>query len=139
MGASPKVVVIDDDRDFAVAVQVLLENEGYDVVHAASGREGLKLVADSAPDLVICDVMMESSTEGYAVSGALKFHELAGGEELPIIMVSSIESSPDELFARSEEVGAIRPDFYLTKPLDIPRFLEVVKKAVARRVRVSAS
>jgi len=135
MGALPKVLVIDDDRDFAAAVQSLLTNEGYDVVLAGSGREGLKLVAEASPDLVICDVMMESSTEGYAVSGALKF----GGGELPFIMVSSIESSPDELFARSEEVGAIRPDFYLTKPLDIPRFLEIVKKAVARRVRVSAS
>ena len=139
MGAAAKILVIDDDRDFATAVQTLLENEGYSVVVAASGKEGLSLVSAASPDLVICDVMMESSTEGYAVSGAVKFREMAGGEGVPFIMVSSIQSSPDELFARSEEVGAIRPDFYLTKPLDIPRFLDIVKKAVSRRARVIAS
>ena len=136
MGALQKILVIDDDLDFIAAVQTLLENEGYKVLTAKSGREGLALIATDEPDLVICDVMMESSTEGYAVSGAVKFRELAGAAELPFIMVSSIESSPDELFPRSEEVAAIRPDFYLTKPLDIPRFLEVVKKAVSRRVHV---
>lgn len=136
MGAVPKILVIDDDQDFVAAVQTLLENEGYELITAASGREGLALISSAEPDLVICDVMMESSTEGYAVSGAIKFRELAGAGELPFIMVSSIESSPDELFPRSEELGAIRPDFYLTKPLDIPRFLEVVKQAIARRVHV---
>ena len=134
MSALSKILVIDDDRDFAAAVQTLLESSGYEVIRAASGREGLALISSADPDVVICDIMMESSTEGYAVSSAVKFRELSGASELPFIMVSSIDASPDELFPRSEELGMIRPDFYLTKPLDVPRFLEVVKKAAARRV-----
>jgi hypothetical protein len=46
-------------------------------------------------------------------------------------MISSIDLTPDELFARAGEVDMVRPDFYLTKPLDIPKFLEVVQRAAA--------
>lgn len=134
MGTVAKILVIDDDQDFVASVRALLESEGYQVVSASSGRQGLALLTQADPDLVVCDVMMETSTEGYAVSGAVKFRELSGASQLPFIMVSSIESSPDELFARSGDLDAIRPDLYLTKPLDIPRFLEAVQKAVARRV-----
>jgi hypothetical protein len=47
-------------------------------------------------------------------------------------MVSSITETPDELFSRAGELDMIRPDRYLTKPLDIPRFLEVVKRITSR-------
>ena len=45
-------------------------------------------------------------------------------------MVSSIQESPDDRFPRAPEVDMIRPDRYLTKPLDIPKFLEIVRKVV---------
>jgi hypothetical protein len=44
-------------------------------------------------------------------------------------MTSSIELSPDERFPMAGELDMIRPDFYLTKPLDIPKFLEVLQRA----------
>jgi hypothetical protein len=48
-------------------------------------------------------------------------------------MVSSIEESPDERFPMSAEVEMIRPDRYLTKPLDIPQFLQFLERAVPSR------
>ncbi len=125
------ILVIDDDRDFLASVQALLESEGFDVVTASSGKEGLAKI-EAQPELIVSDVMMETATEGYAVSGAVKMHEMLGEGRIPLIMVSSIETSPDELFPRSEELGVIRPDYYLTKPLDIARFLEIVRKTVRR-------
>ena len=47
-----------------------------------------------------------------------------------------LESSPDELFPRSEEVAMIRPTVYLTKPLDFARFLETVHRLAPRAARV---
>jgi two-component system response regulator VicR len=126
------ILVIDDDRDFLASVTALLESEGYDVVTAGSGKEGLAKIEAAEPELIISDVMMETATEGYAVSGAVKMHEMLGDGRIPLIMVSSIAASPDDLFPRSEELGVIRPDYYLTKPLDIPRFLEIVRKTVRR-------
>jgi CheY-like chemotaxis protein len=75
--------------------------------------------------------MMETTTEGYGVSEAIKYDErYQAYSAIPVIMVSSIQESPDELFPRAPEVDMIRPDRYLTKPLDVPRFLEVVRKAL---------
>jgi len=131
---SPKktVLVIDDDTDFQASVRSLLEAEGYQVVPALSGRDGLRKMLEIRPHLVVLDVMMESSTEGYGVSESVKHgEEYADVRDIPIVMVSSIQETPDERFPRSPEVEMIRPDRYLTKPLDIPRFLEIVA-AVAR-------
>jgi CheY-like chemotaxis protein len=128
-----KLLVIDDDRDFRDSVRCLLESEGFAVVEASSGDEGLRLLTLDPPDAIILDIMMRCCCEGYGVTQAVKFRdEYADSRDIPIIMASSIEQSPDELFAMAGEVGMIRPDYYVTKPLDIPRFLEVVRRAVGR-------
>ncbi len=127
------ILVIDDDEDFTTAVREVLEGEGYTVVTADSGRSGLERLRDSAPDLVILDIMMETTTEGYGVSETIKFsREYEAFQDTPVIMVSSIPESPDELFPRALETDMIRPAHYLTKPLDMPQFLEVVRTLLRR-------
>ena len=128
---SAKILVIDDDQDFRTAVRSLLESHGYEVLEAASGHEGLQMVVKHNPDAILLDIMMESTVEGYGVTYALKYQdEYADFRQLPVFMVSSIEESPDERFPMSAEVEMIRPDLYLTKPLDIPAFLQMLEKAV---------
>ena len=132
-----KVLLIDDDRDFRVSVRCLLETRGYEVFEAGSGHEGLRQVLEHKPDVILVDLMMETSVEGYGVTHALKYlDEYAEHRRVPVFVVSSIEQSPDERFPMSAEVEMIRPDGYLTKPLDIPRFLELLEKAVAGSGRV---
>ena len=128
--AEATVLLIDDDEDFTASIRSLLEAEGYAVVTAASGREGLRKLAEVDPDVVLLDIMMESTTEGYAVSGAIK----SGQRPIPIVMMSSVQNGPAELFARSEELEMIRPDAYLTKPVDVGQFLETVRALVGKRV-----
>jgi CheY-like chemotaxis protein len=130
----PTVLVIDDDADFRASVKALLEGEGYAVDAAACGKEGLRKLQEHRPDVIVLDVMMESIVEGYAVNQAIKFQpEFEEYAEIPIVMVSSIQESPDQRFSRSAEAELIRPNRYLTKPLDIPVFLEVLEKATHRR------
>ena len=129
---SAKVLLIDDDSDFRAAVKSLLESHGYHVLEAASGHEGLQMVAEHKPDAIIVDIMMETTVEGYGVTHALKYRdEYVEFSHIPVFMVSSIEESPDERFPMSAEVEMIRPDRYLTKPLDIPVFLRLLDEAVA--------
>ncbi len=128
--AEATVLLIDDDEDFTASIRSLLEAEGYAVVTAASGREGLRKLGEVEPDVVLLDIMMESTTEGYAVSGAIKSLE----RPVPIVMMSSVQNAPTELFARSEELEMIRPDAYLTKPVDVERFLATMKALVGKRV-----
>jgi len=126
-----KVLLIDDDSDFRAAVKSLLESHGYIVLEASSGHEGLRMVVEHKPDVILLDIMMETTVEGYGVTHSLKYRdEYAGFRHIPILMISSIEESPDERFPMSAEVEMIRPDRYLTKPLDIPELLRVLEKAV---------
>jgi len=133
MAPQVKVLVIDDDRDFNASVRAALEPEGYTVIEAESGRDGLQKLVDHKPDVILLDIMMESITEGYGVNVAIK-RQAAYREyqNIPIIMVSSIQKSPDERFPYSGDVGMIRPDRYITKPLDFPKLLEMLKNVMRR-------
>jgi CheY-like chemotaxis protein len=127
-----KVLLIDDDQDFKAAVRAVLEGAGYSVVEADCGKHGLRTLVEESPDLIVVDIMMATSTDGYGVTQSIKHRdEFKDYRHTPIIMVSSIEESPDDLFPMSEEVDMIRPDIYLTKPLDFPVFLETVRKVLA--------
>jgi CheY-like chemotaxis protein len=133
MAASATVLVIDDDRDYVVSVRTVLENKGYTVIEASSGKAALRKLVEQRPEVILLDIMMEDDSAGYGVNYSIK-HQDAYAEfrNIPIIMASAIQESPDELYGRASEVDLIRPDLYLTKPLDIPRLLEVVEQAVAR-------
>jgi twitching motility two-component system response regulator PilH len=123
-----RILVIDDDRDYRDSIVALLQSQGYDVCCAASGAEGLQKAMAEKPDLIVLDVMMENEWIGYEVSQTLK-HK-SGYESvraIPILMVSSIQEHPADRFARSDSPDMASPDSYLTKPIDIPAFLESVR------------
>lgn len=132
MAAHQKVLVIDDDVDFRTAVKSLLESQGFEVFEADSGHEGLKVVREHHPDIILVDIMMENDTEGYSVTHALKHgEEYTAHRNTPVFMISSIQENPDERFPMSPEADLIRPDRYLTKPLDAAKLLDMLKAAVA--------
>lgn len=127
MAETKRILIVDDDDDFRAAVQGLLGREGYELALARSGREALARIAEGRPDLVVLDVMMENDFAGYEVTSALRFQEGDPAmRPVPILMVSSIELDPATRFSRALEAPMIQPDVYLTKPLDIPRFLASV-------------
>ena len=133
MAAHQKVLLIDDDLDFRESMKSLLESYEYEVSEADSGAEGLRKVIEHKPDVIFVDIMMENDTDGYSVTYALKHEdEYAAYRDIPVFMISSIEESPDERFPMSGEAELFRPDRYLTKPLDIPRLLELLKVAAVR-------
>ena len=129
MAGRAKVLLIDDDRDFRASVVSLLESEGYAVTEAECAKEGLEKAAGQRPDVIILDIMMENDFAGYGVNQAIKYQDrFETCHGIPIIMVSSIQETPDERFAMSGEVDMIRPDIYLTKPLDISKFLAIMER-----------
>ncbi len=78
--------------------------------------------------------MMECDSEGYGVTHAIKYQDTyADCRYVPIIMMSSIQESPDELFPMAPESEMIRPDRYITKPVNAPVLFEAVEKALGPR------
>jgi CheY-like chemotaxis protein len=125
--ATRRILIVDDDQDFVASTTALLAACGYVVSSAATGHDGLYKARMEHPDLIVLDVMMENDSAGYEVTETVKF---APGFEairhIPILMVSSIPVDPATRFSMSEEMPLITPNSYLTKPLDIPRFLSEV-------------
>ncbi len=122
-----RILIVDDDEDFVASTTALLEAYGYAVSSASTGRAGLEKARTEHPDLIVLDVMMENEAAGYEVNEAVKY--APGFESLrhiPVLMVSSIQEAPSERFAMAGEAMMITPNAYLTKPLDIPRFLREV-------------
>lgn len=129
------ILVIDDDDDFKASIRPALESAGYTMLQADSGREGLRMLVGNNPDVIVLDIMMETDVEGYSVNQAIKYQdEYAKYRGTPILMVSSIQKTPDERFPQATEVDMIRPDTYMTKPLDMDRFLETIAR-MCRRAR----
>jgi two-component system, OmpR family, alkaline phosphatase synthesis response regulator PhoP len=125
----PRVVlIVDDDADFRASTKTLLEAYGYEVSTAATGKDGLQAIRDNPPDLLVVDVMMEYDGAGYEVNQAVKFgRDFEARRDIPVVMVSSIPLDPATRFRTAGEVDMVTPNVYLTKPLEIPRFIEEIR------------
>ncbi len=134
MGEKQKILIIDDDQDFRISIGTLLKSHNYEVIESESGKQGLEMIKTNRPDLIVLDIMMETIDEGYLLNQIIKFQkEYEEFKSLPILMVSSIQQDPLSRFPKAAgEVEMITPDYYMTKPVDIPKFLEMVKKLLEK-------
>src|SRR6266403_3510009 len=103
------ILIVDDTPDLLDLYSVWLQQAGYKVLQASTGHEGLRLVAEELPDLVLLDVMLPD-VDGIEVCRTIKSNEQTA--TIPVINVSGRRTSADHE-AEGLEAGA---DGYLTKP-----------------------
>src|SRR3989338_5031088 len=103
-----KILVIDDEQDLVDMLEITLESEGYEVLKAYDGHEGLEKSRESKPDLILLDVMLPKM-DGYQVCRLLKFDD--SSKDIPIVMLTARNQKQDRLTGK--RVGA---DEYLVKP-----------------------
>ena len=132
--STKKILIIDDDEDFTIAMRTLLEGENYEVSEAASGKEGLQKIKEFEPDLIVLDIMMETPVEGYALNQIIRFQdEYEKYKNVIIVMVSSIQDDPLSRFPHALEADMISPDYYFTKPVDVPKFKNLINKLLKKQ------
>lgn len=122
-----KILIVDDDPDFVETTRMVLESEGYEVISAADGDEGLRKAKEELPDLVILDVIMSTVLDGLHMS-----QEMANDleqEDIPILMVTSIANSDYAALFPTDEYVHI--DDFVTKPVAPDELLRRVEKLVA--------
>ncbi|MCC7035643.1 MAG: response regulator transcription factor [Acidobacteria bacterium] len=117
-----RILVIEDEPQMLLGLRDNLELEGYDVVTATDGEEGLARAAATSPDLVILDVMLPRKS-GFDVCRELR----ARANATPIVMLTARSAETDKVLGL--ELGA---DDYVTKPFSITELLARVR-AVLRR------
>lgn len=122
-----KILIVDDDPDFANATRILMEHEGHQVDWSPGGSQGYQEVVETDPDLVILDVMMESVLEGVSISR--KMHRNPDTSNIPIVMVSAIAQSEYAVLFPPDEYIYI--DAFLNKPVDPTMFVKKVRRILA--------
>jgi len=115
-----KILIIDDDPDVRLSLRLPLESADYDISEATSSAEGSVAIKKYKPDLVILDVMMDTTTAGFQL--ALDLHsqdpksEFAEFRKTPIIMLTAIHSTTPLRFTPDEDYLPV--EVFLEKPVD---------------------
>ena len=122
MSEPKKILLVDDDAEIIDSVQYALAAEGYEIVVARDGNQGLALAERENPDLMILDMMMPKRS-GFLVLEKLRRVHTA---PLPVIMITGNEGSRHKAYAELLGVSD-----YIRKPFEMPRLIESVKKLTA--------
>ena len=126
-----RVLIIDDDPDITEAMSVVLANKGYTVDSAGDSVEGkAKLVADR-PDLIILDVMMRTSQEGFELSRELK--QTAAYKDIPILMLTAVKDKTGLDFKETAgDASGLPVEEFLDKPVKPDVLLEKVASLIPK-------
>ena len=117
-----KTLIVEDEANIRELLRLYLEREGYTVLEAENGVEGIKKWKSDKPDMLLLDVMMPVM-DGWAVC-----REIRAESDVPIIMLTAKGETADRVSGL--EMGA---DDYIVKPLEMPEVIARVR-AVFRRM-----
>ncbi len=120
----PKVLIIDDDPTAAELIQVILENEGYDVIKTTNGRDGVRMAASESPDLIILDLIMPEMS-GFNVAYQLKQNPRT--RNTPIIILTSMDVDEDTKEQMQGFISTIMSKSRFTKK-DLLREINTIEK-----------
>src|SRR5258706_5839637 len=126
-----KILIIDDDLDTLRLVGLMLQKQGYQIVAASGGAQGLELAFSELPDLILLDVMMPMM-DGYEVARQLRANEKT--VSTPILMFTAKSQLDDKV--TGFEAGA---DDYLTKPTPPTELQAHVKALLARSTKAKVN
>jgi len=123
MADQKTVLICDDDRELVDGLRMLLERQGFRVIHAHDGATGKNTIYNAKPDLVILDMMMPRMG-GYPVLEHFK----GKADAPPFIMITANEGSRHKAYA--EYLGVVE---YIRKPFATEKLLEAVQKALSAK------
>jgi len=126
-----RILLVDDDPDFLEMHRAVLENHGFQVLTASSGREGLDRVRAELPDLIILDLMMEQHDSGFSFSREIKLDPLF--KRIPILMVTAVAEVTGYRFTSDEDGYWMKTDGFLDKPVAPDVLIGKVEQLLAAR------
>ena len=125
METKKRIICIEDEPETTNLVQLILSREGYEVLGADGGEEGLAMVREQLPDLVLLDLMMPDM-DGWQVYQLLKEDERT--RDIPVIVVTAKVQSIDKVLG----LQVAKVDDYITKPFRPEELSERVKYVLSQ-------
>lgn len=120
------ILIVDDEKEIRNLISIYLKNEGFHVLEACDGEEGLLLVKMHKVHLIVLDLMMPK-VDGIEM--CMKVREIA---EMPIIMLTAKSQDMDKIFGLT--IGA---DDYVTKPFNPLELIARIKSQLRRYLKMS--
>ncbi len=120
-----KILIVEDEEILLDLLQKRLKKEGYDVLLARNGEEGLKMIKEERPDLVLLDIIMPKMS-GFQVMEEMNKEESL--KEIPVIIISN-SGQPVEI-GRAQQLGA--KDWLIKTEFDPKEVLEKVVKQIGK-------
>ena len=120
-----KILVIDDNPGIVEVFVTMLKRGGYETYSAGSGAEGLEMLKDLTPDLILLDIMM-GPMDGWETLENIKLNPAT--RDIPVMMLTAKQLTPDE----AEEYGMYIED-YIIKPITHTELYESIEHVLERR------
>ncbi len=130
-----RILIVDDDMDLLSGQRAFLEKSGYTVETALSIDEGLAKARESAPDVIIADLMMEHYDSGFVF--CKKVRELPGRAKVPILMQTAAPRKIGFTFEAGDTSGRewMKVDEVLTKPVPLEHLKGKIEQYLSARTR----
>lgn len=123
----PRVLIVDDEANLPIFLKDFLEECGFDVSMAVTGKSALRVALENPPDAIILDVDLPD-TDGYTLCRAMR--RTSTLRTVPIVMLTALSDKRNEIAGL--RAGA---DDYLTKPIDTERLQARLENALSRNIR----
>jgi len=127
-----RVVCIEDEPGVVELIRLILERRGLELIGAETGAEGLQVIRDTNPALVLLDLMLPGM-DGWEVYRRMKADVRM--RNIPVIIVTAKAEGIDEVLAKQ----VARVDDYIKKPFSLQELLQSVERVMARSANVKAS
>ncbi len=122
-----KILIVEDNEQNIYLETFMLEQQGFDVIQARNGQQGLELAVSEQPDLILLDIQLPVM-DGYEVARRLK--QAMETKSIPIAAVTSYAMAGDR-----EAVLAAGCEGYIEKPIDPDLFVEQVRSVLTKRLK----
>jgi CheY-like chemotaxis protein len=123
-----RVLIIDDDPDIVEAMRLILEASGYAVDWAPDGEAGIEKAKAIHPDVIILDVMMSTTDEGFHVAYRMK--QDASLSDIPIVMITAVGRATGFEFDKGKDQEFLPVDEFIEKPIQPQQLRNVIKRVL---------
>lgn len=120
---SKTVLIVDDEPSIVVALEFLMQQNGYDVLVAYSGEEAIEMIDKYTPDLVLLDIMLPG-IDGFEVCEIVRFNP--EWQKMKVMFLTALGRELD--MAKGLKLGA---DDYITKPFKSATLVKKIKRLLA--------